>query len=328
MRRIIFFYLLIFTFYMFPQSNVDKITSELEILVRTSFNNWKISPDLKELKAFPQPPFTYGFDDSQWDDLTLNQSFYLDSCWIRKEIILPASILGKTLKGRVKLLVSVDDFGYMYINGEYKGKFPWNGEFILTDDAKPGDRFLIAIRAVNTGGPLRLISAQIESDNTAPVKKEIEDLILSLRTGQKLLSFDTYQSNARVKVDPGTDKSTVNREKRSELNQLLQDKVLQLNTSDIKNGNTDKFLSSVDLLKEELLTVRDFVKNYTLYFSSNAHIDAAWLWRSNETVEVAKNTFSSVLRMMDSVPHFTYSQSAAVYYDWMEKLYPEIFVKY
>ena len=60
-------------------------------------------------------------------------------------------------------------------------------------------------------------------------------------------------------------------------------------------------------------------------FDANAHIDAAWLWRDKETVEVCKNTFTSVLNMMDARPDFSYTQSAAVYYDWMEQKYPDVF---
>src|SRR5262249_42167735 len=54
-------------------------------------------------------------------------------------------------------------------------------------------------------------------------------------------------------------------------------------------------------------------------------IDAAWLWRDKETIEVCKNTFSSVLHMMDVRPEFTYTQSAAAYYDWMKRLDPDVF---
>jgi alpha-mannosidase len=325
MKKIIIFLFVVLSQSLFTQTNVDKVTSDLELLAKTSYDNWKISPDLNEFKPEGLPPFSPGYDDSKWNDLFLNKNTYLDSCWLRKEILLPSSILGKPLSGKVKLLVSVDDYGYMYIDGEYRGKFPWNGEFVLTENAKPGDRFFIAIRAMNTGGPLRLISAQIESENTKPVKVEIENLILSLRTAQKLLSFDTYQTNSRVKVDPGTDKSKMDREEKEKLYLLLQQKVLQLNLDDLRKGKSDQFLLSVNQLKNDLSAIRDFSKRFTLYFSSNAHIDAAWLWRSKETIEVAKNTFSSVLNMMDSVPHFTYSQSAAAYYDWMENMYPDIY---
>jgi alpha-mannosidase len=62
-----------------------------------------------------------------------------------------------------------------------------------------------------------------------------------------------------------------------------------------------------------------------LYFDANAHIDAAWLWRDKETIEVCKNTFSSVFNMMAARPEFTYTQSSAAYYDWMERLYPDVF---
>jgi alpha-mannosidase len=71
--------------------------------------------------------------------------------------------------------------------------------------------------------------------------------------------------------------------------------------------------------------VADFAKTFTLYFDANAHIDAAWLWRKAETKEVVKNTFASVLNMMRARPDFTYTQSAAAYYQWVATSYPDLF---
>jgi len=64
------------------------------------------------------------------------------------------------------------------------------------------------------------------------------------------------------------------------------------------------------------------------YLVGNSHIDAAWLWRIDETIHVVcKGTFSKVLELMDKYPEFKFSQSSAQYYEWMEKYYPEIFEK-
>ncbi len=67
------------------------------------------------------------------------------------------------------------------------------------------------------------------------------------------------------------------------------------------------------------------MKSYTLFFAANAHIDAAWLWREGETIAVCKNTFASVMNMARARTDFSYTQSSAAYYDWMERLYPELF---
>jgi alpha-mannosidase len=267
------------------------------------------------------------FDDSQWQTVKLNESVYFDSCWLRKEITIPEQYLGETISGKVKLLVSVDDYGYMYINGENKGYFPWDGEFVLSENVKPGDKFLVAIKAINTGGPLRLIRTQIEPDAVKPLQQKIEDFNLSLRVGQKLLSFDTYQTNSRIKVDPGIDKSTINREEKIRLNNLLQKQAGKIEIGKLTDGDIKGFETSLDAVRIALKPVSEYAKRFTLYFDSNAHIDAAWLWRWKETIEVCRNTFNSVFNVMQAKPDVTYTQSAAAYYEWMERLYPEVFQK-
>ncbi|MFC2085374.1 hypothetical protein ACFLS9_09975, partial [Bacteroidota bacterium] len=49
------------------------------------------------------------------------------------------------------------------------------------------------------------------------------------------------------------------------------------------------------------------------------------MWRKKETVEVCRQTFKSVMNMFNSRENFTYSQSQAVFYNWMKDLEPELF---
>lgn len=305
------------------QSNVDKLTNALDSLTAFSFNNWKISPDLsKPIEGDPASP---DFDDSEWKTLRIDERNYEDSCWLRKEIILPETILGKPVQGKITFLVSVDDYGYFYVNGENKGYFPWDGEFVLTEDAQPGDEFLIAIKAINTGGPLRLLRARIDMEGTTELRQSILDFSLSMQVGQKLLSSDTYQTNARVKTDPGIDKSKMNKDEKSQLNEMLQNLASEVNVDALGDGDIETFKASMDNVRSQLEPIKKFAKKFTLFFDSNAHIDAAWLWREKETIQVCRNTFTSVFNMMDAKPDFTYTQSAAQYYKWMEDLYPDVF---
>jgi len=68
-------------------------------------------------------------------------------------------------------------------------------------------------------------------------------------------------------------------------------------------------------------------KGGTCYLVGHAHIDAAWRWRREETLRVCYDTFSSVLRLMDSYPDFRFAQGSAQYYEWMEEHYPSLFAK-
>ncbi len=301
------------------QTSVDKLVERLEFLGKGSIDNWKYSVNP------PGDPTRPDYDDSQWQILRLNESIYPDSCWLRRVIVLPDRLLGEPVRGAVRFLVSVDDYGYLWVDGESKGHFPWDGEFEMTKDAKPGKRMVLAIKAINTGGPLRLIRASVEADVSKQHAATVDDLILSFKVGQKLLSFDTYQTNARRRYDPKTDKSQTDRSEKERLNNLLQRAAGSVDVEALQEGDMKRFMASVDKVRRDVQPVSAFARRCTLYFDSNAHIDAAWLWRKGETVEVCKNTFSSVLSMMDARPDFTYTQSSAVYYEWMRTQYPDVF---
>lgn len=320
MKKILLLCLLSFS--IFAQSNVDKLVEQLDSLSEASFNNWKYSTDFS---LSPQEISKIDFNDSNWKTAKLNERLQLDSCWFRKIIEVPSFIAGTPVKGKLKFLNSVDDYSYIWINGDYKGKFPWDAELILTDNAVPKEKYVILIKAINTGGPLRLIKAKLDFENQTSLQKLVKNLSLSFKVAQKLLSFDTYQTNSRVKVDPGIDLSKMNKNEKERLGGLLQQLASKIEVDGLKNGDTSKFIASVNKILKELKPISEYAKRFTLQFASNAHIDAAWLWRKKETEEVAKRTFSAVMNMFKARPDFTYTQSQAALYEWMKKDYPSLF---
>lgn len=313
------------------ETPVDRLVTRLAALTELTYDDWKASPDIKKAGIEGEGPARPGFDDAAWDHLKIGESIRPDSCWLRKTIVLPKLYLGRPVAGPARIKLSVDDAGYLWVDGESKGYFPWDGDFELTKDAKPGQAFVLAIKAINTGGPLRLLRAQVElgesSGDAGELRTKAQDLSLSLRVGQKLLSFDTYQTSARNKVDPGTDKSHVPREEKERLGRLLQDLAGKIDTEALERGDVARFTASIEETRKGLAPIGAFAKRFTLLLDANAHIDAAWLWRERETVEVCRNTFASVMNMFDARPDFTYTQSSAAYYDWIEKRDPALFAK-
>src|SRR5699024_1990193 len=63
----------------------------------------------------------------------------------------------------------------------------------------------------------------------------------------------------------------------------------------------------------------------TIHCIGHSHIDAAWKWRLNHTREKIARTFSTVLRLMERYPEYTYTQSSPQFYDYLKHDYPEIF---
>ncbi len=69
-------------------------------------------------------------------------------------------------------------------------------------------------------------------------------------------------------------------------------------------------------------------RDYTAHLIGHAHIDLAWLWRWEETVnDIATNTFQGTLAQIDRLPGLTFAQSQPAVYDAVEKSYPELFAR-
>ncbi|MDI6827564.1 MAG: hypothetical protein QME62_03660, partial [Armatimonadota bacterium] len=69
------------------------------------------------------------------------------------------------------------------------------------------------------------------------------------------------------------------------------------------------------------------IKEYSVHLVGHAHIDMNWLWLWPETVEVCKNTFSTMLELMEEYPQFRFSQSQASAYLPIEEQFPDLFKK-
>ncbi|PYE55399.1 alpha-mannosidase [Deinococcus yavapaiensis] len=59
--------------------------------------------------------------------------------------------------------------------------------------------------------------------------------------------------------------------------------------------------------------------------SGHAHLDLAWLWPVHETRRKLRRTFRTVLALMDEYEAFTFNQSSAQVYAWLEEDEPELF---
>ncbi|MEJ2637313.1 MAG: hypothetical protein P8184_18755, partial [Calditrichia bacterium] len=138
----------------FSKTSVDSLTAELELLSESPVEGWKYTINYPFDDGAVSEASDPEFDDTFWELLGFGHRLTADSCWMRCEFDLPEKIMGQQVRGLVKLSVSVDDYGYMWINGESKGRFPWDGDFILTENGSPGMKFVILIKAMNTGGPM------------------------------------------------------------------------------------------------------------------------------------------------------------------------------
>jgi alpha-mannosidase len=59
----------------------------------------------------------------------------------------------------------------------------------------------------------------------------------------------------------------------------------------------------------------------------HTHIDVAWLWRLQHTREKSARSFSTVLRLMERYPEYTFLQSQPQLYAYIKEDYPELYAQ-
>jgi alpha-mannosidase len=111
------------------------------------------------------------------------------------------------------------------------------------------------------------------------------------------------------------------------LGELKPEEMQQLEQGFIASRGKDgsAFEASAKAAADKIRAIAPTMKQYTLDLIGHAHIDMAWLWRIPETTQVCRNTFGTMLKIMDETPDFKFAQSQMAAYEWMEKENPEIF---
>jgi alpha-mannosidase len=99
---------------------------------------------------------------------------------------------------------------------------------------------------------------------------------------------------------------------------------------DISAVDINELREAIDRIEERILPVLDSLsKENTLSGEilalGHSHIDAAWLWPFRETREKVARTFSNMVQLLKRYNEAVYAQSSALYYEWIEEDYPDVF---
>ncbi len=84
--------------------------------------------------------------------------------------------------------------------------------------------------------------------------------------------------------------------------------------------------AALDAAEEILVSagLAELAKTYTMHCVGHAHIDMNWQWGWAETVAVTRDTFTTVLALMDEFDDFCLTQSQASVYAIIERYCPEL----
>jgi len=352
MRRakILFSFLFIFSSIIpsFGQGEIQDRIQEIEALLKDDIPSFKLKPQDIADGEKPELP------DSGWQitkpRFTLRNKVFC----LRHEFQVPAVFSGvKTEGSRVSLICNFRGLG------KFKGKYFLNGtlkesfdlgfgnqvaqekkEFLLSAKAQPAEKILIAFRfenlgrlpllesnTVEPGTFLQILESRFFIDSAEEAHQLLSRFLLDLRVASTLLDLMPEVKTLPHKTRPvSKDYQRAQSSKEFQLlKQRFKNALLNFKVDALRQGDFSKVKSSLNKFYKEVEPISRFSKSYELFLAGNSHIDLAWLWRWPETVEVTKETFSTIMDNMEDYPDIIYVQSQAQAYKWMEEYYPEVF---
>lgn len=277
---------------------------------------WRFHTDIPH----PEDP---GLSDADWGSLTVKNraqpggingdaEHWTGTRVFRRWVQIPERINGYPTQG-TRVLIDLrfgSPSGLMitiFSNGGilYRGSDDDILPVLLTSNAQPGQRFLIAARvAAGDGVQCEFFHSEltIDAPHTRPDPALLRMEILSARP--IIAAYEEGKAGREQQLDAA---------------------IKAIDFSPLDRGDQAGFDASLIAAHAKLEALKPWLQQFHIRIVGNSHIDMAWLWPWTETVEVVRNTFQSVLDLMREYPDFKFTMSSARTYEWMQEKYPALF---
>jgi len=118
-----------------------------------------------------------------------------------------------------------------------------------------------------------------------------------------------------------------NKREKLHLQNLLEN---TLNKVDFYTHQRNVFINSIEKSYEELVEKLKNTDNQNpgkVFLLAHSHLDLAFKWTVTDSIRKLERTISTTLNLMDQYENYYYLQSQAILYDYLKKLYPDLFKK-
>jgi alpha-mannosidase len=286
----------------------------LQSLLQQDEPEWRAHADVPH----PEDPTV---NDSDWNVMDVKNSVaqseqpkWKGTRVFRRWIRIPEKINGFATQGaRVRLDVRFGSPSSLIITVFSNGATLYRGSdddilpVLLTENAQPGQKFLVAARVV-AGDEVEANFFHSELI-IEPPKSRPDPALLRMEFLSALPIIAAYE------------------EGKTEREQQVDAAMKAIDFAPLDRGDQAGFDASVKAAQEKLEALQPWMQQFTIRLVGNSHIDMAWLWPWTETVEVVRNTFQSVLDLMREYPDFKFTMSSARTYEWMQEKYPDLFAQ-
>ena len=297
-----------------PSNSYKQAVDRLDTLTHEAEPNWRFHADIPH----PEDP---AVSDADWGSFTVtktpngqadNPEHWTGTRVFRRWIQIPDKINGYATQGsRVdlnlrftspdKLIITVFSNGSVLYRGDDDNILP----VLLTENAQPGQKFLIAARIV--------------ADDTTEANFAQSEITIEPPKSRPSPALLRLQLLAARPIIAAYEEGKAEREKQ------LEAAAAAIDFAPLDKNDQAGFDASLRTAQSRLEILKPWLQQFTIRLVGNSHIDMAWLWPWTETVEVVRNTFQSVLDLMREYPDFKFTMSSARAYEWMQEKYPDLF---
>jgi len=276
----------------------------LQSLTTVDLPEWRFHADV----SHPEDP---ALNDSDWQAVKTKEEWNTGPRVLRRWIEIPEKLNGYPIAGSrvaLNLVISGNDALILtvFANGgiAYRGDEDMQQPILLSENAQPGQKFLVAVRIICGTASTRIAESTLAI--TPPAN----------RPDPSLLRMEILSAEPMI---------AAYEEGKAEREQQLAAAVHAIDFIPLDRGDQAEFDHSLNDAQVKLALLKPWLQQFTIHAVGNSHIDMAWLWPWTETVEVVRNTFQSVLDLMREYPDFKFTMSSARTYEWIEEKYPDMF---
>ena len=299
----------------FTEEKIERQLREVRVAIRrgaVDLTHWKFC------EADPPGAEHPTFDDEGWDDLALGQEWggYDVVAWFRTRADVPEEWLGQKLA--LRFLVGPRDGGgstaesLLYVNGRpLQGIDVWHEEAVLPPELARERELAIALRAWS--GVLHV-----------PDRRRF-------KAGQLLLLDEPterfyYLADTILKSVTQLDEHDL---RRTRLLAALNDAFHRLNFFKPRSAGFYRSVAEAEAeLAAAMAEMGAFPENGPRVTGiGHSHLDMAWLWRLDHTVDKASRTFATVLNLMDQYPEYRFMHSSPQLYKLLAQRYPDLYAR-
>ncbi|HEU5337175.1 MAG TPA: hypothetical protein VFU27_14485 [Terriglobales bacterium] len=174
-----------------PSNPYQGVVERLQSLTRLPEPEWRFHADVPH----PEDP---ALSEAGWQAMKVGEAWTTGARVLRRWVEIPSNIEGYDTRGaRVKLDLSLQSNGPITVTVFSNGSIVYHGDqemqqpIALTENARPGEKYLIAVRADATTAPTRLARSELSIE--PPTGRPDPNLLgLEIASAQPLI--DAYSA--------------------------------------------------------------------------------------------------------------------------------------